>query len=787
MKEKKDFIKSKFYFFYLIGFCLILALPLLNLPPTFSPPDWGKTIVFRIVLSILIFLFIWQVLIKRENFSFNFGQAKIGVYLLLALLGIFFLATVFSLDRNFSFWGNPYRSGGFLNFAFYIIFAILAFLILRKSDWQKIWDFAIFIGILVSLVAIFQWKGLFSQILVPFSERPPSTVGNPIFLAIYLLLLTFSTLSFLIKERNRVKKFFYLISLFLFVFVAVFITLTRAAIIGLAIGFLWFFFAYPKKLILLKTFLGIILILGVYGIYYLNTAPQFPQFIQENRILRDVASRVSIKAGLSDPRISGWKVAKQAIMERPILGYGPENFAIGFDKYYDPALPKIQQDPYMHSSWWDRAHNFVFDIGVTAGIPALIIYLSLFWILFWKLQRLKNQHQSTQISINQCLIAHGVQATFLAYLTANFFSFDVFSTYLILFLLISYSLHLIAESNPEGESLVPYGAGPENTPKSKSNQPGFNGKTLAKKISSIIIKWRKPILIFLLVILVWFIWNFNIKPFQINSQINRADILVENGRCDLALKKMEEILPKRTFLDAYLRLEYVDILIKCKEKMPENSLELVKKGINLMEEAIKIQPYHTSNYIVLGSLIDFLMDNEKNIEIKKNLKTEADSYFEKAYKLSPKRQEVFIEWIKSDLIAGEYQKAKEKAQRCIELNENLSDCWWLMGINYIYLGEKEKAKENIKIAEKKGFSVNSENSLLKLAKVYVDIGDYKELLGIYQKLVNLKPDNPAYHISLAIVYKELADFENAKKEIKKALELAPEIKEEAEDFLKKLK
>lgn len=41
---------------FLKGFLLILALPLLNWPPWFSPPDWGKTIVFRIAMSILIFL-----------------------------------------------------------------------------------------------------------------------------------------------------------------------------------------------------------------------------------------------------------------------------------------------------------------------------------------------------------------------------------------------------------------------------------------------------------------------------------------------------------------------------------------------------------------------------------------------------------------------------------------------------------------------------------------------------------------------------------------------------------
>jgi len=67
MKNKgKILSENKLYWLYLIGFFLILALPLLNLPPWFSPPDWGKTIVFKIILAILIFVFLWQVLSKKQ-------------------------------------------------------------------------------------------------------------------------------------------------------------------------------------------------------------------------------------------------------------------------------------------------------------------------------------------------------------------------------------------------------------------------------------------------------------------------------------------------------------------------------------------------------------------------------------------------------------------------------------------------------------------------------------------------------------------------------------------------
>lgn len=746
---------NRFRWLYLVGFFLILALPLLNLPPWFSPPDWGKTIVFRSILSILIFVFLYQILNGRDPSSTKFsGKVKIGLILLLTLLGVFFLATIFSLDRNFSFWGSPYRSGGFINFAFYIIFAILVFLILRKEDWQKIWDFSILIGIFVSIIAIFQQLGLFSKIFITYKARPPSTVGGPIFLAIYLLLLSFLTLSFGIKEKSWKKKIFYFISLGLFLCV-ISITWTRAAYFGLAVGFLYFLFFYPKKLILLRILALILLILGIYGIYYANTATEFPQFIKENKILRGIISRLSLKAALTNPRISGWKVSWQAVEKKPILGYGPENFSIGFDKFYDSSLPGIEKMPGGTTSWWDRAHNFIFDISISAGIPALIIYLLLFGVLFWQLQKLKKEPE-------KALISHGIQATFLAYLFANFFSFDTFSSYLISFLLIGYSLYLISSSNftREAESRT------ENFP-----------RTVLGKLR----RYRGVILFLLFILLVWFIWGFNLKPLQINKEKNLAGLYSEKELCQEALEKMENVLASNSFLSHYLRLEYIDIVADCIEENRERAFKLAERATEILKENTKIRPYYTRNWLLLGGYTNILIEGGE-----KDLKEEANYYFEKANELSPKRQEVFIGWIKTDLISGEYQKAKEKAQKCIDLNEKLGDCWWLMGLSDIYLGEFEKGKENVEIAREKGYPINSELSLLELAKAYLKNEDYLELTKIYQELIKIKPENPKYYISLAVFYKEAGEFEEAKKEALKILELFPEYEEEVELFLKEL-
>jgi len=812
----------KFYWVYLIGFFLILALPLLNVPPWFSPPDWGKTIVFRVILSILIFLFIYQILFQKRYNTFSttvrnvlrgpFGL-KLIFGLLIALFLIFLLATIFSLDPHFSFWGSPYRSGGFLNFAFYIFFALLAFLTLRKSDWQRIWDFSILIGIFVGLVAIFQWQGWLTDILITYEIRPPSTIGGSIFLAIYLLLLSFLTLSFGFREKNFKKKIFYFFALCLFLFV-IFLTISRAVYLGVIIGILYFLFFYPKRVIWLKLFALTLLAGGIYGYFYItgvfgwfnviNTPQEFPSFIRNNETISLFISRVPNIADFGGTsRASGWKVSIPVIEERPILGYGPENFSIGFDKYYDSTLPGIKRiSGVAGSGWWDKAHNFILDTLAAAGFPALIIYLLLFAVLFWQLQKLKsaenaadNNDRTTKESdrsdptgqeatLNNKVVYHGIQAAFIGYLAASFLSFDVFSTYLIFFLLIGYSLSLMSQYS-DNSSLI----SSETASRSFKDRSGF--RRITTRIYADIFRWRGLIIFLLFIGLIWFVWSFNIKPFQVNKEINWATkYYLPEKNCDKALATMENILPLHSIIDHYLRLGYADVINECFKEKPERKLELAQKQIQILKENIKLRPYYTRNWWFLGATTNFLIGTYQKSgieeEIIEGLKKEANFYLEKAHQLSPKRQEILIEWAKTDLLSGEFKKAEDKAKECIELNLNNAECYWIAGLVDIYLENKTGANKNLEDAGKRGYDLNSEPSLLQLTNAYAAVKNYQEIIKVYQKLIEMKPAAPQYHASLAAAYKEIGDFEKAREEALIVLKLSPEYKADVEEFLRSL-
>ncbi len=793
---------------------MILALPLLSVPPWFHPASWAKSIVFRIIFSVLIFLFIWEILFNKERLKLFWqrirrGPVALPFWLLVALLGIFSLATIFSLDPRFSFWSSPYRGGGFLTFGLCIMFAILLFLILRKRDWQKIIDFTLAVGALVALIAIFQKLGLFSEYMIAYTWRPVSTMGGPIFLALYLVLLVFLSLAFGITTKGK-KKIFYFSCLIL-LFIGILLAATRAIFLGLGIGFLFFIFFYPvrsisnerysKKIVWLKILTGVILISGILGIFWLRDRPQFVQTLEENKIFGATFERSwqilggesSITKYIIRSRGGGWQVLFEGIKDRPLLGYGPENLSIAFDKYYDSSLPGIRKGPGGSGGWWDRGHSFIFDISISAGIPALIIYLSLFGVLFWQLQKIKrNQRQSAIISENQNpIIAHGLQTTFIGYLTANLFSFDVFATYLISFLLITYSLYLISSNRKDTEQFSVV---------QRNNQRKFSGQSELKP-------WKYVFLVVLFCFLTWFIWSANIKPLQVNKEINEVGFYLDKVKSvarenpALAkqqylklLEKMDKILDSHTFIDNYLRLNYIDLITPGTKIIPEKRLELSVKATQLLEECIKLRPYYTRSWIYLGVYTNNLIkESSDELEIREELIKKAYSYLEKANQLSPKRPEVFVRWIETDLLNRKYLEAKEKSEQCINFNPDFGDCWWTKALSLFALDQIEKATECMEIAAQKGYSIEARNALSSLVKVYVklakDTGElkyYETLAGLYQKLIGIEYGNFQYHASLAFVYKELGEYDKAREEAMIVVDLSPESKENVEAFLKSL-
>lgn len=734
---------------YLCAFVLILALPLLSLPPWFSPPAWGKTIVFRSILSLIALIFLWQILFRPEKQGFLVTkQAKVVGLSLIVLWFVFLLSTIFSLDPRFSFWGSPYRSWGFLNFSFFVLFAFLLFRILKHEDWQLIWDAAITVAVLVALFALvqkYEYAFFRSKFIITYSGRTPSTVGSPLFLALYLLLFVFLSLVFALKEQRLAKKTFYLFAFFLFVTVIFAFTLSRAALVGFLLAGLYFVVFYPTKSRLIKvSLLAASFVLVATTIYLVFHPDLIPQAWQ----------RFSIQEMLQDPRIAGWKITLQALTDRPVLGYGPYNFAIAFDKHYGFSISESDQKFYQQTHWWDTAHNSYLDIIVNTGFLGFVAYLFFLATLVWNLQKQRRKS-------NNPLLYHGVQATLVAYLSAIFFTFDTFSTYLIFFLLVGYSLYLVNQEEENAEEV---------------RNPFFRMDGQRKK----------ALILICFLFFAWFLYSFNFKPLKINSQIVWASHYLKKGWCDKAIIIMENILPSRSFIDHYLRLSYIDVIGGCIQKMPDQKIALAQKAIQILKENIKMRPLYTRNWLFLGAYYNILLANTKDAEQQEMLKVQAEQYLKKANELGPNRHEIFLEWGQTHFFAKEYEAAMEKIKRCIEINPLAGACWWYKALIEIFTGQTKQAETSLKTAEEKDYPVYQEKSFLQLVKAYSEKQNYEALRETYEKLVKTYPTNPQYRASLAYVYKILGQYDKAREQAERVLKYSPESKPTVEEFLKSL-
>jgi len=228
---------SKFdnYFFWIARILIIVCLvvPLFVSSALLFPATGVKAFVFRILIEMASF-FYFYLAIKYKEFrpQINIFVLAIGVFLLVS-----FLSAYFGADFYLSWWGNLERMMGTWGLIHFVVFFLLLTSLFRtKKDWQLLLQISLGVSSLVSLLAIFQ-KFTSIGVIMPQVDRVFGTLGNPTFLAGYLIFnLAFAAYLFL-EDRSRalIKKVSYGVAFFVQAF-ALLLSGTRGAYLGLALG-----------------------------------------------------------------------------------------------------------------------------------------------------------------------------------------------------------------------------------------------------------------------------------------------------------------------------------------------------------------------------------------------------------------------------------------------------------------------------------------------------------------------------------------------------------------------
>lgn len=103
-----------------------------------------------------------------------------------------------------------------------------------------------------------------------------------------------------------------------------------------------------------------------------------------------------------------WGSALEAFRARPLLGFGPENFAVASTRHIDPSIYLFGENPYV-----DRAHNVYLDRLVDGGPLSLIAYLCLWASVIVAALR---GWSAGRLNRGQASITIGVVIAYMAYL-----------------------------------------------------------------------------------------------------------------------------------------------------------------------------------------------------------------------------------------------------------------------------------------------------------------------------------------------------------------------------------
>lgn len=398
---------------------IFFLIPVIFFLFTYSNWQIAKSVTFQILTEIIFFAWLIKIFIlKKEKIE------KLKIYKIIpASIFIFVLgiATFFSTNFHYSFFGSYTRKMGYLTWLHLFLFFLILYFWIDQKKLKKIIQAILFSSTFVFLYGFIQIIGLdpirWSEPAISYG-RIFSTFGQPNFLASWLVLvLPLIIYSFFIYKKTLIK--FLIGILFLGLLVSLIFTQSRAGWIGLFsslffFGFFYFLFSKRKKLFFLLIVILISFILSLAFIHF------FPPKTN-NPLLKRAISLTQIK-GSNKVRLFWWKKSLDLIKKKPILGYGPERQAFYFVKYYQPEIAIYERI----NSYPDRAHNDILEMLLTSGFLGLFSYLFLIISVFYHgLKKIKLNYSTNQL--NNWLVLFFLSGIF-GYLISIQFSFHTIGT-----------------------------------------------------------------------------------------------------------------------------------------------------------------------------------------------------------------------------------------------------------------------------------------------------------------------------------------------------------------------
>ncbi len=320
------------------------------------------------------------------------------ILLTLLLATVYILTTITSIAPRLSLWGSYHRmQGAYTILSLMVIFLVILHTLRHQKQLHRLITVVLLTSLPVSLYGIMQHYGLdpiaWTNVGDRVTVRAISTMGNPIFVAAYLIMIVPLTvgrllqLSSVIRRGKRAASLYILSGCYAFLLaiqlLCILFTQSRGPLLGLMGGTFFFFLllaASRDKKRLALAVLGIAVILGLFMIT-LNLSDSPFESIREMPYLGRLSGMFDLESRTARQRILVWEGAVNLITadpKRALIGYGPETMTVALSPYVPLDLVSLKPDEI-----FDRSHNETLDVLATTGFIGLVVYLLLFSSLFY--------------------------------------------------------------------------------------------------------------------------------------------------------------------------------------------------------------------------------------------------------------------------------------------------------------------------------------------------------------------------------------------------------------------
>lgn len=411
----------------IIGVFLLPFVPWIVTSSMFFPYITGKNFTFRIIVETIGFAWLALALLDaRYRPKRDWILAAFAVFIV-----VMALADAQGVNPFKSFWSNYERMDGWITIAHLFVYVVVASSVMTTETlWRRLFQLSLVVSLITSFLGFLQIMGvtvLGETSATGLSARIDTTFGNPIYLAIYMLFHIFIAALLWVQmwgAAHKGKRLWPSVFYGLVIVadcIAMLFTGTRGTDLGLVGGvivtsLLIIFFGRTVRQVRNGAIgaLVAVAVLGA-GFWVMRDSPA----IQSVGFLQRLAS-ISLTDDTIHARFLNMSIAWQGVKERPILGWGQENYAIVFDKYYDPRM-------YAQEEWFDRVHDIIFDWWIAGGTLGLLSYLSILGATLYALWR-RTKAGAHAFTIGERSILTGLLA---GYFIHNLTVFDNVTSYVL--------------------------------------------------------------------------------------------------------------------------------------------------------------------------------------------------------------------------------------------------------------------------------------------------------------------------------------------------------------------